>query len=75
MRNTTSRTYISEVLDLYKLATGNRYGSVKTAQAVEELKFLSLRVYLPLVTVKIFPILSQILNIHHTAIEPPANHG
>jgi hypothetical protein len=52
VRNTTSRIYIGEVLDLYKLASGNRYGSVKTAQAVEELKFLSLKVYLPLVTVK-----------------------
>jgi hypothetical protein len=44
----TSRTYIGKVLDLYKMASGNCYGSVKTANTVEELKYLSVKVYLPL---------------------------
>jgi hypothetical protein len=48
------RTYIGEVLDLYKKAAGNRYGSVKRAGSVEELQFLSVRVYLPLTSVNIF---------------------
>jgi hypothetical protein len=45
------RTYIGEVLDLYKTSSGNRYGSVKTAGNVSELQYLSIRVYFPLVTV------------------------
>lgn len=45
------RFYIGEVLDLYKCAVGNRYGSVEAASKVEELQYLSLRVYLPLTTV------------------------
>jgi len=61
VRNTTSRIYIGEVLDLYKLASGNHYGSVKTAQGIEELKFLSLKVYLPLVMVKFFPFYLKLL--------------
>ena len=44
----TKWTYIGEVLDLY---SGNRYGSVKTAGTVSELQYLSVRVYLPLVSV------------------------
>jgi hypothetical protein len=47
------RTYIGEVLDLYKTASGDRYGSVKTASAVSELQYFSVRVYLPLVAVRI----------------------
>src|SRR5882762_7058236 len=39
------------VLDLYKMASGNRYGSVKTANTVEELKYLSVKVYLPLMVI------------------------
>jgi hypothetical protein len=46
------RTYIGEVLDLYKTASGNRYGSVKTAGTVAELQYLSVRVYLPLIAVR-----------------------
>jgi hypothetical protein len=61
MRNTTSRIYIGEVLDLYKLASGNHYGSVKTVQGIEELKFLSLKVYLPLLTVIFFPFYLKLL--------------
>jgi len=42
----SSRAYIGQVLDMYKLASGNRYGSVKTANTVETLKYLSVRVFL-----------------------------
>ena len=49
--NEAKRIYIGEVLDLYKLAAGNRYGSVKRANGVEELKYLSVCVYLPLIVV------------------------
>ena len=48
---TCTRTYVGEVLDLYKMASGNHYGSVKTANMVEELKYLSVKVYLPLMVV------------------------
>ena len=51
IRNKAKRIYIGEVLDPYKLAAGNQYGSVKRANGVEELKYLSVRVYLPLVAV------------------------
>jgi hypothetical protein len=54
VRNASSRVYIGEILDLYKLSSGNRYGSVKTANAVEELRYLSFKVYLPLVGVRNF---------------------
>jgi hypothetical protein len=39
---------------MYKLASGNRYGSVKTANVVETLKYLSVRVFLriPLTVVR-----------------------
>jgi len=47
------RTYIGKVLDLYKKAAGNCYGSIKRAGSVEELQFLSVRVYLPLTSVHI----------------------
>ena len=50
-RTESSRAYIGQVLDMYKLASGNRYGSVKTANAVETLKYLSVRVFLPLTVV------------------------
>jgi hypothetical protein len=51
-RTESSRAYIGQVLDMYKLASGNRYGSVKTANAVETLKYLSVRVFLPLTVVR-----------------------
>ncbi|KAF7972503.1 hypothetical protein HWV62_17876 [Athelia sp. TMB] len=47
VRNTV-RLYIGEVLDMYKTASRSRYGSVKTAGSVEELKYLSVRAYLSL---------------------------
>ena len=37
---------------MYKLASRNRYGSIKTANAVETLKYLSVRVFLPLTVVR-----------------------
>jgi hypothetical protein len=52
IRNEAKRTYIGEVLDLYKMAAGSRYGSVKTAKGIEELRYLSVKVYLPLITVR-----------------------
>lgn len=64
VRNThkeTSRTYIGEVLDLYKMASGNRYGSVKTANTVEELKYLSVKVYLPLMVVCTSPLFVEVV--------------
>jgi hypothetical protein len=45
-RTESSRAYIGQVLDMYKLASGNCYGSVKTANTVETLKYLSVRVFL-----------------------------
>lgn len=51
VRNESERMFIGEVLDLYKTASGNRYGSVISANSVAELKYLSVRVFLPLVTV------------------------
>lgn len=51
IRNEAKRIYIGEVLDLYKLAASNRYGSVKRANGVKELKYLSVCVYLPLIAV------------------------
>ena len=51
IRNESKRTYIGEVLDLYKLAAGNRYGSVRVANSISELKYLSVRVWLPLTLV------------------------
>lgn len=52
VRNNAARLYIGEVLDMYKLASGNRYGSVKTANTVESLKYLSVRAFLPLMVVR-----------------------
>ncbi|OSC98921.1 hypothetical protein PYCCODRAFT_1396354 [Trametes coccinea BRFM310] len=43
------RTYLGEVLDLYK-KTKNRHGSLDVAATVAGLSYLSLRVYLPLST-------------------------
>ncbi|OSD06282.1 hypothetical protein PYCCODRAFT_1341735, partial [Trametes coccinea BRFM310] len=43
------RTYLGEVLDLYK-KTNNRHGSLDVAATVTGLSYLSLRVYLPLST-------------------------
>ena len=51
IHNESKRIYIGEVLDLYKLAAGNRYSSMKRANGVEELKYLSVHVYLPLIAV------------------------
>ena len=52
VRTESSRSYIGQVLDMYKLASGNRYGLVKTANVVETLKYLSVRVFLPLTVVR-----------------------
>ena len=51
IHNEAKRIYIGEVLDLYKLAAGNRYSSVRRANGVGELKYLSVCVYLPLIAV------------------------
>ena len=60
VRNASERTFIGEVLDLYKMASGNRYSSVTSANSAAELKYLSVRVFLPLVTVSAYnyPMLS-----------------
>jgi len=47
---TDKRTYIGEVLDIFKKAASSRYGSIESASAVAGISFLSLRVFLPLVT-------------------------
>ena len=62
----TSRTYIGELLDLYKMASGNHYGSVKTAGAVEELKYLSVKVYLPLMVVRFLSFVLWVISITGT---------
>ncbi|KAI0739984.1 hypothetical protein C8Q80DRAFT_1111610, partial [Daedaleopsis nitida] len=41
------RTYLGEVLDIYK-KTGGRHGSLTEATTIAGLSYLSLRVYLPL---------------------------
>lgn len=46
-----SRFYIGEILDIYKKGSNSRHGSVTSATTVAGLSYLSLRVYLPLVTV------------------------
>ena len=48
VRNEKQRIFIGEVLDLYKMAVGNHYGSVKTTRRVAKLKYLSVHIYLPL---------------------------
>jgi hypothetical protein len=40
--------YIGEILDIYRQATGSRYGSVDDAVSASGLSYLALRVYLPL---------------------------
>ncbi|KAJ7751325.1 hypothetical protein DFH07DRAFT_774922 [Mycena maculata] len=45
-----TRFYVGEVLDVYKKGANSRYGSVPNATSVSGLAFLSLRVYLPLIT-------------------------
>jgi hypothetical protein len=42
------RFYIREVLDIYKLGTSSRYGSVDDTCTASGLSYLALRVYLPL---------------------------
>ena len=64
----TSRTYIGELLNFYKMASGNRYGSVKTAKAVEELKYLSVKVYLPLMVVHFLSFVLWVISITGTHI-------
>lgn len=46
--STAKRTYIGQVLDLYKQAASSRYGSVDDATSASGLSYLALRVYLPL---------------------------
>ena len=60
VRNESERMFIGEVLDLYKTTSGNRYGSVISANSAAELKYLSARVFLPLLTVSAYnyPMLS-----------------
>ena len=60
VRNESEQMFIGEVLDLYKTASGNRYGSVISANSAAELKYLSVRVFLPLLTVSAYnyPMLS-----------------
>ena len=48
MMSTKRRFYIGEVLDMYKQAASNRYGSVDSATTASSLFYLALRVYLPL---------------------------
>ena len=48
VRNKKQRIFIVEVLNLYKMAAENCYGSVKTAHGVMELKYLLVHIYLPL---------------------------
>src|ERR1700733_14805554 len=45
-RTKSSRAYIGQVLDIYKLASGDHYGSVKTENTVKTLKYSSVRVFL-----------------------------
>jgi hypothetical protein len=47
MKNKT-RTYIGEVLDIYKKLASGRHGSLKDANTPNNLSYLSLRVFLPL---------------------------
>ena len=60
VQNTSEQMFIGEILDLYKTASGNQYSSVTSANSAAELKYLSVRVFLPLVTVSAYnyPMLS-----------------
>jgi hypothetical protein len=51
MKNKT-RTYIGEVLDIYKKLASGRHGSLKDANTANDLSYLSLRVFLPLKIVR-----------------------
>jgi hypothetical protein len=48
-----TRTFIAEVLDIYKKGGNNRYGSVESAVSVDSLAWFSVRVYLPLIMVRV----------------------
>ncbi|KAJ3727641.1 hypothetical protein C8R42DRAFT_620753 [Lentinula raphanica] len=50
LMKTSMRMYIGQVLDIYKKGQSSRYGSVNKATEISGLSFLSLRVFLPLVT-------------------------
>ncbi|KIY61999.1 hypothetical protein CYLTODRAFT_459371 [Cylindrobasidium torrendii FP15055 ss-10] len=45
---TQKRFYIGEVLDMYRKGNSGRYDSLRTTNSLSNLKYLSLRVYLPL---------------------------
>ncbi|KAG6871916.1 hypothetical protein C0992_010163, partial [Termitomyces sp. T32_za158] len=45
---TQRRTYIGQVLDMYKKGESSRYGSIDSSTSLEGLSWLSLRIYLPL---------------------------
>ncbi|TFK58820.1 hypothetical protein BDN72DRAFT_949631 [Pluteus cervinus] len=45
---TSTRYYIGEVLDIYKKGQNSRYGSINTSSTLQEISWLSLRVYLML---------------------------
>jgi len=53
-----------EVLDIYKQATGSRYGSVDDGNSASSLSFLALQVYLPL-QVQLVSAMPQALPYHN----------
>ncbi|KAF8184987.1 hypothetical protein K438DRAFT_1597807 [Mycena galopus ATCC 62051] len=45
-----TRFYIGEILDVYKKGANSRYGSVSNSPSITGTSFLSMRIYLPLLT-------------------------
>lgn len=50
---TTQRIYVGEVLDIYRKGNSGRYDSIKTTSSLGGVKYLSLRVYLPMDVVRL----------------------
>ena len=45
---TDNRTFIGEVLDIYKKGMSNRYASIESADSLSQLAAVAVRAYLPL---------------------------
>ncbi len=45
---TDNRTFIGEVLDIYKKGMNNRYASIESADSLSQLAAVAVRAYLPL---------------------------
>ncbi len=45
---TDNRTFIGEVLDIYKTGMSNRYASIESADSLSQLAAVAVRAYVPL---------------------------